>query len=98
MVEMAHREKVTVKGTCVGHDAIRHSDWFGISSQTVSSPPSPFSLDWHSTLVSFRDFRANSRNGKSDESFGFHDRKEGGGYGWLSHASMRIPEIHGTGH
>jgi len=44
MVEMAHREKVTVKGTCVGHDAIRHSDWFGISSQTVSSPPPPSHL------------------------------------------------------
>jgi len=47
----------------------------------VPFPPFPPPLDWHSTSVSFRDFRAGSRNGKPDESFSFHDRKEGGEYG-----------------
>lgn len=34
----------------------------------------------HWRAASFRDFQAGSRNGKPDEGFGFHDRKEGGGY------------------
>lgn len=39
-------KKVTAKGPALVATRFRHSDWFGISSQTVSSPPP---LDWHST-------------------------------------------------
>lgn len=68
------------KGACVGRlrrDSTLRLVWHQFADSFKSPSPSPFPLDWHSTSVSFRDFRADSRNGKSDEGFGFHDRKEG---------------------
>lgn len=54
-LEMAYRKKkVTAKRPALEiATRFRHSDWFGISSQTVSSPPP---LDWHSTSADGRVF------------------------------------------
>lgn len=95
-VEMARRKKVTAKGSCVGRDAIStlRLVWHQFADSFESFPFSSSPLDWHSTLASasFRDFRTDSRNGKPDESFGFHDRKEGGGYELLRWGYPRYAE------